>query len=379
MKLRFSMAHFSVKQRRPFKNSFCPSLRHRRQTASRCLANFYSPFQNPRSLKTEIRNSLKPQTRRRLGGRQPLCGIGVMSRISTICNPAAASARTADSRPEPGPFTRTSTLFMPYWSRATPAAASEACCAAYGVPLREPLKPMAPAEDQHMVRPSGSVMVICVLLNDAATYTNPCGTTRRSRFFLNSFLRFAAAGLAGAAPSGVVAAVFGPFASFATIHSIPEFGLAQTGRGKPRPYKLTLLADGLLLGCDGAAPRTFAGTRVGVRALAANRQIAPMTNPAIGLNFNQAADVHLNLLAEIAFDAAFLLDGLADVIDFIFRQVANLFRVIHASFCGELFCALLPDSIDGRQSNPEALLDGKIYTCDACHNFSKFSVVSYKF
>src|SRR5205814_9172613 len=43
-KLRFSMAHFSVKQRKPFKNSFCPSRRHRRQTASRCLANFYSPF-----------------------------------------------------------------------------------------------------------------------------------------------------------------------------------------------------------------------------------------------------------------------------------------------------------------------------------------------
>src|ERR1700687_3716749 len=60
-------------------------------------------------------------------------------------SPAAASARTADSRPEPGPFTRTSTLFIPYWSRATPAAASEACCAAYGVALREPLKPIAPA------------------------------------------------------------------------------------------------------------------------------------------------------------------------------------------------------------------------------------------
>src|SRR5207248_6761168 len=38
------MAHFSVKQRRPFKNSFCPSLRHRRQTASRCLANDISPL-----------------------------------------------------------------------------------------------------------------------------------------------------------------------------------------------------------------------------------------------------------------------------------------------------------------------------------------------
>src|SRR5260370_10963459 len=43
-KLRFSIAHFSVKQRKPFKNNFCPSRRHRRQTASRCLANFYSPF-----------------------------------------------------------------------------------------------------------------------------------------------------------------------------------------------------------------------------------------------------------------------------------------------------------------------------------------------
>jgi len=83
---------------------------------------------------------------------------------------SGGSQRThADSRPEPGPFTRTSTLFIPYWSRATPAAASEACCAAYGVPLREPLKPIAPAEDQQTTRPSVSVMEICVLLNDAAT------------------------------------------------------------------------------------------------------------------------------------------------------------------------------------------------------------------
>jgi hypothetical protein len=38
------MAHFSVKHRRPFKKSFCPSLRHSRQTASRCLAKCFSPF-----------------------------------------------------------------------------------------------------------------------------------------------------------------------------------------------------------------------------------------------------------------------------------------------------------------------------------------------
>src|SRR5262245_22579192 len=128
------------------------------------------------SLKATGRNSVPAsqggryhQTRRRLGGRHPLCGIGVTSRITTMCKPAAARARTADSRPEPGPCTRTSTDFRPYWSRALLAALSEACCAAYGVPLRDPLKPMAPAEDQQSVRPSVSVIVICVLLNDAAT------------------------------------------------------------------------------------------------------------------------------------------------------------------------------------------------------------------
>src|SRR5215470_19514774 len=137
-----------------------------------------------------------------------------------MCKPAAAKARTADSRPEPGPCTRTSTDFTPYWSRALLAALNEACCAAYGVPLREPLKPIAPAEDQHRVRPSVSVMVICVLLNDAATCTTPCGTTRFSRFFLNSFLRFAAApvaaGFAGAdVPSSAVFCC-----SFATCCSV---------------------------------------------------------------------------------------------------------------------------------------------------------------
>src|SRR5215470_2951639 len=159
-------------------------------------------------------------TRRRFGGRQPLCGIGVTSRITTMCKPAAASARTADSRPEPGPCTRTSMLFIPYVSRATVAVESEACCAAYGVPLREPLNPIAPAEDQHKVRPSESVMVIWVLLNDAAMCATPCGTTRFSRFFLNSFFRFAAAAPPAAGFAGACVASCAPFCSLATFCSV---------------------------------------------------------------------------------------------------------------------------------------------------------------
>src|SRR5260370_23584471 len=44
------------------------------------------------------------QTRRRLGGRHPLCGIRVTSFMYTMGSPAHASARPTDSRPQPGPF-----------------------------------------------------------------------------------------------------------------------------------------------------------------------------------------------------------------------------------------------------------------------------------
>src|SRR5579859_7722973 len=69
------------------------------------------------------------QTRRRFGGRQPLCGTGVMSWIEPTSSPVACSDRMAVSRPEPGPLTKTSTLRMPC-SIAMRAAASAAICAA---------------------------------------------------------------------------------------------------------------------------------------------------------------------------------------------------------------------------------------------------------
>jgi hypothetical protein len=107
-----------------------------------------------------------------------------------------------------------------------------------------------------------------------------------------------------------------------------------------------------------------------VRALAVHREVTAMANAPVGLNFDQAPDIHLNLLAEIAFDAAFLLDDLADVIDFIFRQVANLFGVIDVGLFRDFDGAVLTDAINGGQPNPKALLRRKINTCNACHIFS---------
>ena len=82
-------------------------------------------------------------TRLRLGGRHPLCGIGVTSRIDFTSMPTVCSARIADSRPAPGPLTFTSSDRRPY-AFAALAAAIAACVAANGVPFRDPLNPIPP-------------------------------------------------------------------------------------------------------------------------------------------------------------------------------------------------------------------------------------------
>src|SRR5690606_41520829 len=115
------------------------------------------------------------------GGRQPLCGIGVTSRIDVTVKPTACRARSALSRPEPGPDTFTSSVRMPC-SIALRPASSAATCAAYGVDLREPLKPIVPALDHEIVLPCASAMVIIVLLYDAFTCATPVTKLLSSRF-----------------------------------------------------------------------------------------------------------------------------------------------------------------------------------------------------
>src|SRR5690606_18272616 len=64
------------------------------------------------------------QTRRRLEGLTPLCGIGVTSRIEVIVNPTACKARSALSRPEPGPLISTSSVRTPCSAAFLPASSA---------------------------------------------------------------------------------------------------------------------------------------------------------------------------------------------------------------------------------------------------------------
>src|ERR1700730_12959583 len=90
----------------------------------------------------------------------------------------------ADSRPDPGPLTRTSISLSPNLV-ARSAAVSAARWAAKGVLLRLPLKPTVPAEAKHSVSPLVSVIVTMVLLKVALMWEIPELTLRRAfRFFL---------------------------------------------------------------------------------------------------------------------------------------------------------------------------------------------------
>jgi hypothetical protein len=93
-----------------------------------------------------------------------------------------------------------------------------------------------------------------------------------------------------------------------------------------------------------------------MRALPANGKIAAVPQSAIALNFDQPADVHLDLLAEISFDAAFDFDRLAKTIDFFFGQILDLLRVFHVRLGAQRERARLSNSIDRRQADPNAFL-----------------------
>src|SRR3954471_17849503 len=223
---RRSTPHLSVRQRSPFRKSFTPSRRHCLHCAPRSRAIY---------------------TRLRFRARQPLWACGVTSRIPVTSSPAAWSERMAVSRPEPGPFTKTSTFWSPC-SMPFLAAASAVTWAANGVDLREPLKPAPPADSHAITLPSRSVRATMVLLKLVLMWACPKGTFFRTR---------------------------------------------RRPRGRPGrcwaksvlPY--LLLAGATRLGALGP----LAGACVGLGALAVDRQPAPVAQTPVGADLHQALDV----------------------------------------------------------------------------------------
>src|SRR5579864_9698838 len=82
------------------------------------------------------------------------------------------------------------------------AAFDAACCAANGVPFRDPRKPSEPELFHEITFPAISVTVTIVLLKDACTCTSPWGTCLRSFFLKVFFLPFFSGAAAPPAAAG---------------------------------------------------------------------------------------------------------------------------------------------------------------------------------
>src|SRR3954467_11599366 len=272
------------------------------------------------------------QTRRRLRGRQPLCGTGVTSWIPATSSPAAARDRIAVSRPEPGPFTNTSTFCRPC-SCAARAAFSAASCAANGVDLREPLNPTLPALAHDSVLPCRSVIVTIVLLNVDLMCACPCRT-----FFFSRRLVFLALG-------------------FAMIFLFPP--------GPSARCRLLLRLD-LLLARDRLL-RALAGARVGVRALAVDRERPAVADALIAPDLDLALDVLGDLAPQVTFDLEVGVDVGPDLHDLLFGEVTHLRAAVDGRAVDDLEGPGRADPEDVAQGDVQPLVAGKVDAGDTSH------------
>src|SRR3989344_2995523 len=232
--------------------------------------------------------------------------------------PTACRARRADSRPEPGPETLTSSVFTPCSAAFRPAS-SAAIWAAYGVDLREPLKPMCPADDQEMAFPCASVMVTMVLLKLAFTCATPEVMFLRSR------------------------------------------RLTRPGSLAIGQVFLLLLLAGDRLG------RTLAGAGVGVRALAGHRQALAVAQAAVAGQVHQALDVHRGFAAQVAPDRVVAVDRLADLQDLGVGQLVHAAGGLDADLLGDFLRSGRADAVDVLKRDFDALVGRDVDASDTGH------------
>src|SRR6185503_13335153 len=103
--------------------------------------------------------------------------------------------------------------------------------------------------------------------------------------------------------------------------------------------------DRLLLGYRALA-RALARPRVGARALAARRQVAPVAQPAVAADLHEPLDVHGDLLAEIAFHPAHFLEHAADLPHVVLGQILDADVRADAGRSQDVVRPLAADAVD---------------------------------
>jgi hypothetical protein len=129
----------------------------------------------------------------------------------------------------------------------------------------------------------------------------------------------------------------------------------------------TRFRAGVTLHADGLA-RTFARARVGLRALAAHRQAAQVTDAAIALDALQTLQVHTDLAAQVALDHVFaVLDGMDDLGKLGLRQVFGADLGINVGAGKNVFRIAGTDAVNVAQRDVDTLVRRDFYSDDTSH------------
>src|SRR5262245_54184334 len=92
-----------------------------------------------------------------------------------------------------------------------------------------------------------------------------------------------------------------------------------------------------------------------------------MPRAAVAADLDEPLDVHRDLLAEIALDAALLFDDAADLAHVLFGEVLHADVGVHAGVRQNVVRALAADPVDVSEANLDALGARQIDACDASH------------
>jgi hypothetical protein len=101
---------------------------------------------------------------------------------------------------------------------------------------------------------------------------------------------------------------------------------------------------------------------IGARALATQREATAMPQAAIRSDIHQSLDVHRHFAPEIALDAVFLVNDLAQAIDFIVSQVADACIRVDPGSLQQVLAGVKPNPVNVGQPDYYALLAREVNT-----------------
>src|SRR5581483_5591766 len=92
-----------------------------------------------------------------------------------------------------------------------------------------------------------------------------------------------------------------------------------------------------------------------------------MPQSPVRTHFDVALDIHRDFLTQVALDSAFLFQDLADAVDFVFAQIANLLIEINAGPVQQRPRTRAADAINVSEADLGSLLGRQIHSGDTCH------------